>query len=60
MALSTVYSMQGSSDKESEFDGTLDSDDFSNDDKDWKTAYKKLLQDSILMSKINKKRALKM
>ena len=60
MALSTVSSMQGSSDKESKSDDNSDSDNLSDDDKDWETAYKKLLQGSIRMSKISKKRVLKL
>ena len=60
MTLPTVSSMQGSSDREPKFDENSDSHNFSDDDKDWKTTYKKLLQDSLRMSKINKKRALKM
>lgn len=60
MALSIVSSMQGSSDRESKSDDNSDSDNFSDDDKNWETAYKKLLQDSIRMSKISKKRALKL
>ena len=60
MALSTISSMQGSSDRESKSNDNSDSDNFSDDDKDWETAYKKLLQGSIRMSKISKKRVLKM
>eukprot|EP00268_Persea_americana_P034952 TRINITY_DN3454_c0_g1_i2.p1 TRINITY_DN3454_c0_g1~~TRINITY_DN3454_c0_g1_i2.p1 ORF type:complete len:227 (-),score=57.35 TRINITY_DN3454_c0_g1_i2:922-1602(-) len=60
MALSTVSSLQGSSDRESKSNDNSDFDNFSDDDKDWETAYKKLLQDSIRMSKISKKRALKL
>ena len=60
MALSTVSSLQGSSDRESKSDENLDFDNFSDDDKDWETAYKKLLQGSIRMSKISKKRVLKL
>ena len=52
--------MQGSSDKESKSNDNSDSDNLSDDDTDWETTYKKLLQDSIRMSKINKKRALKL
>ena len=51
MALFIVSSMQGSSHRESKFDKTLDFDDFFDDDKDWETTYKKLLQDSIRMSR---------
>ena len=60
MAFSIVSSMQGSSDRESKSDDNSDSDNFSDDDKDQETAYKKLLQDSICMSNISKKRALKL
>ena len=60
MVLSIVSSMQGSSDRESKSYDYSDSDNFSDDDEDWETAYKKLLQDSIRMSKISKKRALKL
>ena len=56
IVVSTISSMQGSSNRESKSDENSDSDNFSDDDKDWETAYKKLLQDSICMSKISKKK----
>ena len=54
MALSAVYSLHSSSDRESKSDDNSDSDNFSDDDKDWETAYKKLLQDSIRKSDVLK------
>lgn len=39
MALSTVSSLQGSSDRESKSNDNSDSDNLSDDDKDWETTY---------------------
>lgn len=60
MGRSNVFSMQGLSDKESNSDEDLDLHDFSDNKQDLEAEHRRVLQDSILMSKINEKRALKL
>lgn len=60
MALSNVSSMQGSFDMDFKSDEDIDLHDFSNNEQDMKEKHMRLLQDSMRMSKMNEKRALKL